>query len=129
MLFSISWQFDSIPNVRIEYWFESSWIDSKIIEIDLDFGSISRIEIVGSGRFLKLEPKPDPTASLVLHFSLFFSSYCIRLFWLLRILLFLQLFFIYYCLAIVFFYYCFAIIFSISYFILLIVVFCRYNIL
>ncbi len=65
-LFSIPWQFDSIPNVRTEYRLESSRVGSKIIGIDSGFESISRIEIVGSGRFLKLESKPDPTASLFL---------------------------------------------------------------
>ncbi len=65
-LFSISWQFDSISNIGIEYRLGSGRIDSKIIGIDSGFGSISRVEIVESGRFLKLEPKPDPTVSLVL---------------------------------------------------------------
>ncbi len=63
-LFSIPWQFDSIPNIGTEYRLESSRVDSKIIEIDSGFGSIPRVETVESGRFLKLEPKPDPTVSL-----------------------------------------------------------------
>ncbi len=63
-LFSIPWQFDSIPNIGIEYRLESSRVDSKIIEIDSGFESIPRVEIVESGRFLKLEPKPDLTISL-----------------------------------------------------------------
>ncbi len=65
-LFSIPWQFDSIPTIRTEYRLGSNRIDSKIIEIDSGFGSISRVGIVGSGRFLKLEPKSDPTASLLI---------------------------------------------------------------
>ncbi len=36
----------------------------KILEIDSDFESISRIEIVGSSQFQKLKPKSDPTISL-----------------------------------------------------------------
>ena len=50
-LFSISWQFDSIPNIGIENRVESSRVDSKLAQTDLSFESISRIEIVGSSRF------------------------------------------------------------------------------
>jgi len=38
--------------------------DSKIIGIESGFESIPNVRIVGSGRFQKLEPKPDPTVSL-----------------------------------------------------------------
>ncbi len=62
--FSIPWQFDSIPNIGIEYRLGSGRVGSKIIGIDSGFGSIPRVGTVGSGRFLKLEPKPDPTVSL-----------------------------------------------------------------
>jgi len=52
MLFSISWQFDSIR------------FDFKKVEIELGFESISKVEIDKSNRFLKLEPKSDPTINL-----------------------------------------------------------------
>ncbi len=64
MLFLISWQFDSIPNIEIEYRLESNRIDFKIIEINLSFWSISRVEIVGSSRFLKLKSKSNSTINL-----------------------------------------------------------------
>jgi len=51
MSFSIPWQFDSIPSIRIEYRLGSGRIGSKIIEIDSGFGSIPRVGTVGSGRF------------------------------------------------------------------------------
>ncbi len=51
MLFSIPWQFDSIPSIGIEYRLGLDRIDSKIIEIDSGFESISRVGIVGSNRF------------------------------------------------------------------------------
>ncbi len=63
-LFSIPWQFDSIPNIGIEYRLGSSRVNSKIIGINSSFESIPRIGIVGSSRFLKLESKPDPTVNL-----------------------------------------------------------------
>ncbi len=51
MLFSISWQFDSIPNIGTENRLESNRVDFKKVEIDLDFDSISNIETVGSSQF------------------------------------------------------------------------------
>ncbi len=65
-LFLVPWQFDSIPNIGIEYRLGSGRIDSKIIGIDSGFESVPRVKTVGSGRFLKLESKPYPTISLLL---------------------------------------------------------------
>jgi len=64
-LYSISWRFDSIPNVGTENRVGSNRFDSKIIEIELGFESIPRVGIVGSGRFQKLEPKLNLIVSLV----------------------------------------------------------------
>jgi len=44
---------------------ESSRFGSKIIGIESGFESISNVGTVGSGRFQKLESKPDPTISLI----------------------------------------------------------------
>ncbi len=64
-LYSVSWRFDSIPNVGTENRVGSSRFGSKIIGIESGFGSIPRVRIDGSGRFQYLEPKPDPTVSLI----------------------------------------------------------------
>ncbi len=66
MLFSIFWQFDSIPNIEIENRVESNWMDFKIIEIELNFRSIPNVGIVESNWFLKLEPKLDLIISLLI---------------------------------------------------------------
>jgi len=50
-LFSISWQFDSIPNIGIENRLESSRVDFKFAQTDSGFESIPRVGIVESGRF------------------------------------------------------------------------------
>jgi len=63
MLFLISWQFDLISNIEIENWVKSNRIDFKIIEIELNFKSISNIKVNKSSRFLKLRSKLDPTIS------------------------------------------------------------------
>jgi hypothetical protein len=65
-LFSVSWRFDSIPNIGTENRVGSSRVDSKIIGIESGFGSVPNVGTVGSGRFQKLEPKPDPTVSLMI---------------------------------------------------------------
>ena len=65
--FSVPWQFDSISNIGTEYRLGSDRVGSKIIGIDSGFGSVPRIGTVGSGRFLKSEPKPDPTVSLIIY--------------------------------------------------------------
>jgi len=62
--FSVSWRLDSIPNIGTENRLGSYQFVSKILEIDSGFESIPRVEIVRSGRFQKLESKPDPTVSL-----------------------------------------------------------------
>ena len=61
----VSWRFDSIPNIGTENRLGLCRFVSKILETDSGFGSIPRIGIVGSDRFQKLEPKFDPTVSLV----------------------------------------------------------------
>ncbi len=71
-LYSIPWQFDSIPNIGTENRVGSDRVGSKIIGIDSGFGSIPRVGTVWSGRFLKLEPKPDPTVSLKIVILFFF---------------------------------------------------------
>jgi len=76
-LFLISWRFDSISNIGIENRVESSQVDFKIIEIELNFKSISNVEIVESSRFQKLESKLDLMISLdltnLLNTSFFFT--------------------------------------------------------
>jgi len=64
-LFSISWRFDSISNIEIENWVESSWINSKIIGIESSFKSIPNVKIVELNRFQKLESKLDLTINLI----------------------------------------------------------------
>ena len=64
-LYSVSWRFDSIPNVGTENRVGSSRLGSKIIGTESGFGSIPRVGTDGSGRFQYLEPKPDPTVSLI----------------------------------------------------------------
>jgi len=50
-LFSISWQFNSIPNIGIENRLGSGRVDSKFAQTDSGFGSVPRVGTVGSGRF------------------------------------------------------------------------------
>ncbi len=64
-LYSVSWRFDSIPNIGTKNRVGSSRFDSKIIGTESGFGSIPRVGTDESGRFQYLEPKPDPTISLI----------------------------------------------------------------
>jgi len=65
----IFWQFDSISNIGIENRLKLYRFVSKILEINLSFESISRVEIVESSRFQKLESKPDPIVSLTISYK------------------------------------------------------------
>jgi len=65
-LYSVSWRFDSIPNIGTKNRVGSSRFDSKIIGTESGFGSIPRVGTDESGRFQYLEPKPDPTVSLTI---------------------------------------------------------------
>ncbi len=66
-LFSISWRFDSIPNIGTENRVESNRVDSKIIGTKSGFRSIPNVGIVGWGRFQKLESKLDSTINLLMN--------------------------------------------------------------
>jgi len=60
-LYSVSWRFDSIPNIGTENRVGSSRFGSKIIGIESGFGSIPRVEIrrVGSVPIFGTETRPD----------------------------------------------------------------------
>lgn len=56
---------DVIPHVGTGNRVGSGRFGSKIIGSESGFGLVPRVETVGSGRFQQLEPKPDPTVSLI----------------------------------------------------------------